>query len=87
MDFYRLSIMITQEFKKQLRTFLASAFSVKSEVLYSPCSLKEDIYFDESLFMIRAPLYAGGEILDFFIAEGLNVKDMKYGFYSISPVL
>lgn len=79
--------MITQEFKNQMREFLISAFDVRSSVLYSPYSLADDMSFDEDLFMIRAPLLAGRELLDFFKEEGLSVKEADCGLYTISLTL
>lgn len=80
-------MMITQEFKDQMREFLKYAFDVRSSVLYSPHSLSDDMSFNEELFIIRAPMIVGKEILDFFSEEGLRVENIKYGLYSISPVL
>jgi hypothetical protein len=79
--------MITQEFKDQMREFLISAFDVRSSVLYSPYSLADDMSFDEGLFMIRAPLLVGFELLDFFKEEGLQVNKTKCGLYTISLTL
>lgn len=79
--------MITQEFKDQMREFLISAFDVRSSVLYSPYSLADDMSFDEDLFMIRAPLFVGFELLDFFREEGLHVNKTQCGLYTISPIL
>lgn len=79
--------MITEEFKKQLREFLISVFEVRSSVLYSPYSLSEDMSFDEDLFMIRAPLLVGEEILEFFKSEGLKVEKMPVGLFKVSPFL
>jgi hypothetical protein len=79
--------MITQEFKGQMREFLISAFDVRSSVLYSPYSLADDMSFDEGLFMIRAPLPVGRELLNFFKEEGLCVNDIGYGLYTISLTL
>lgn len=77
--------MITQEFKDQMRKFLISAFNTRSSILYSPMSLNNDMSFDENLFMIRAPMVVGQELLEFFEEEGLSVKDLRFGVYSISP--
>lgn len=79
--------MITQEFKDQMREFLISAFDVSSSVLYSPYSLSNDMSFDEELFIIRAPLFAGRELLNFFKEEGLCVNNIGYGLYTISLTL
>jgi hypothetical protein len=79
--------MITQEFKNQMREFLISAFDVRSSVLYSPYSLADDMSFDKDLFIIRAPLLAGRELLDFFKEEGLSVKETDCGLYTISLTL
>ena len=79
--------MITQEFKDQMREFLISAFDVRSSVLYSPYSLANDMSFDEELFMIRAPLSVGRELLNFFREEGLCVRKIDCGLYTISLTL
>lgn len=87
MAFYKCIVMITQEFKDQMREFLISAFDVRGSVFYSPHSLSNDMSFSEDLFLISAPMIVGGEILDFFKNEGLCVKELSGGLYSISPVL
>jgi hypothetical protein len=79
--------MITQEFKDQMRKFLISAFDVHSSILYSPYSLANDMSFDEDLFMIRAPLLVGRELLSFFEEEGLCVRKTDSGLYTISLTL
>jgi hypothetical protein len=79
--------MITKEFKNQMRDFLISVFDVRSSVLCSPYSLNNDMSFDEDLFMIRAPLIEGQELLDFFVEEGLCVKKTDFGLYTISLIL
>lgn len=87
MVFYKYIVMITQEFKDQMRDFLISAFDVRGSVFYSPHSLSNDMSFSEDLFLISAPIIVGGEILEFFENEGLCVKKLSGGLYSISPVL
>ena len=87
MAFYKCIVMITQEFKDQMRAFLISAFDVHSSILYSPYSLANDMSFDEDLFMIRAPLLVGRELLNFFKEEGLCVRKIDCGLYTISLTL
>ena len=79
--------MITQEFKDQMRKFLISAFDNRDYILYTPWSLGCDMSFDDNLFMIRAPIIAGGEILDFFREEGLKVDNIGMGLFRVSLAL
>lgn len=79
-------MQLTEEFKSQMREFLATAFEYKSEILCNPYSLQNDLSFDESFSTIRIPIFANKKLREFFISEGLTLRDSRLGLYTISPV-
>ena len=79
-------MQLTEEFKKGMREFMLNAFDRRPYLLCSPYSLNSDISFDETNWVIYAPLFVKDEIINFFKAEGLNVSESRIGLYSISLV-
>lgn len=79
--------MFTDEFKSQMREFLKSVFNERTRLLYSPYSMADDLIFNDSTFILTAPIIVGQELLSFFESEGLQVEQIAMGMYSISPVL
>ena len=79
--------MLTEEFKAQMRLFLANAFELHEEILCNPYSINNDLSYDEKYNIIQIPLFAKKYMIDFFRNEGLSIKEKSLGLYSISPVL
>jgi hypothetical protein len=79
-------MQLTEEFKQQMRAWLASLFSKRECVICSPLSLGNDLSFDESIWMIHIPIAAGKIMKDFFKEEGLAIVELNEDLYTISCV-